>query len=308
MKIAIIGRTQFLYDTALKLRDAGHDLQTVVTAKVSPEYTRTEDDFKGLAESVGVPFFLTNTLNDTAVTASLQGLDIGVSVNWVSIVRKEHIDLFEVGILNAHMGDLPRYRGNACPNWAILNGEEFVTLSVHLMQEDLLDCGRIIAQDKYPLNEDTYIFDIYEWAQEAMPMLFVEAAGLLQKDSAYTLKYADPDSPESFRCYPRRPEDGCIDWHMSAVDIHRLIRASAEPFPGAFASLDGEKVIIWRAELFDDGEKYCAVVGQVSDVNRDDGSVVLITGDGKIKLTEIEYKGVRGRPSEVIKSVRKRLE
>ena len=62
MKIAIIGRTQLLYETALKLHDAGHEIRCVITAKASPEYTRNEKDFQHLAEKMGAPFFLSNSL------------------------------------------------------------------------------------------------------------------------------------------------------------------------------------------------------------------------------------------------------
>ena len=197
-------------------------------------------------------------------------------MNYVSIISQDVINLFPCGILNAHFGDLPRYRGNACPNWAIINGENSLILSVHLMEGSLLDCGRVIIQDICPVNDSTYIGDIYEWAEKAVPGLFVKAVELLKKDPGYTLKYADPQSPESLRCYPRKPQDSRIDWSHPAAAIHRLIRASSEPFSGAYCFVDGKnKLTIWRAELVNDGERYLAVPGQISAIAKDHFVVII---------------------------------
>jgi UDP-4-amino-4-deoxy-L-arabinose formyltransferase/UDP-glucuronic acid dehydrogenase (UDP-4-keto-hexauronic acid decarboxylating) len=220
-------------------------------------------------------------------------------MNWVSIISQKDIKRFKLGILNAHCGDLPRYRGNACPNWAIINGEKDVTVSIHFMEDGRLDCGRVISQAKMPIKEDTYIGDIYKWAEKKIPELFLTSLSILQEDPGYTLKYADPDAAESLRCYPRRPEDGRINWRDSAESIHRLIRASGFPFCGAFAFLEDEKIFILRAEPYKDGEKYYALPGQVCESGKD--HFVVITGSGKLKVTGWKCR-------KKINSIRQRLE
>jgi methionyl-tRNA formyltransferase len=176
------------------------------------------------------------------------------------------------------------------------------------MEPDKLDCGNIITQEKMALDNKTYIGDIYKWAEEKIPKLFVQSLTVLESDPSYVLKYADSESEESFRCYPRRVEDSRIDWKLSADAIHKLIRCSAEPFAGAFGFFHNEKIIIWRAELYHDNERYCAVPGQISLIDKKGGSVVIITGGGKLKLTDIEYGNYRGSPARVIKSIRNRIE
>ena len=145
MKVAIIGRTQILYETILKLHEEGHQIGCIITAKAAPEYTRKDDDFRNLAKRLNVPFSLTSSLDRPEVEEMCQGSDIGVSVNWVSVILQKHIDWFRLGILNSHHGDLPRYRGNACSNWAIIRGEEEITSTIHFMEGGQLDCGRIIC-------------------------------------------------------------------------------------------------------------------------------------------------------------------
>ncbi len=162
MRIAIIGRTQILYETVLKLHEEGHDIGCIITSKAAPEYTRDEDDFKDLAKEVDASFFLTRTLNKPEILQACRGLDLGISMNWVSIIKQNYIDLFRLGILNSHHGDLPRYRGNASSNWAIIRNEEQITNTIHFMEGSKLDCGRIISQQHYKLNNDTCITNIYK--------------------------------------------------------------------------------------------------------------------------------------------------
>lgn len=299
MKVAIIGRTSMLYNAVSKLLESGHEIRAVITAKSAPEYTKREDDFRALAKEARASFFLTSRLDKPEIIQEIKGSDIAVSVNWVSIFTQEQIDCFKVGILNAHMGDLPRYRGNACPNWAILNGEKEIVISTHLVEAGQLDCGRIIVQDRLEIAQTTYIGDIYAWAETSVPNMFVKALSLLQQDTGYKLKYTDAFDAESFRCYPRRPEDSKIEWGSCAEKIHRLIRASSRPFSGAYGFLDGERITIWKAELYGDNEHYAAMPGQICEVRQQ--YFVVATGEGKLKIMEWECRAT-------IKTIRQRLQ
>ena len=119
--------------------------------------------------------------------------------------------MFRLGILNSHHGDLPRYRGNACSNWAIIHNERQITNTIHFMEGSKLDCGRIISQEHYKLDNDACITDIYKWSEESTPKLFVQSLRILGDNNSFILKYADPNDPQSFRCYPRLPEDSYIN-------------------------------------------------------------------------------------------------
>lgn len=156
MRIAIIGRTEILYDTAFRLQASGHEISVIVTAKEAPEYTKTSDDFRSLAERKGIPFVHTTRIEEAIpLIAKLPKFHVGVSLNYSGIIPQSVIDFFPLGILNAHGGDLPRYRGNACQAWAIINGEERVGLCIHRMIGGELDNGDIIARDYFPLTLNT---------------------------------------------------------------------------------------------------------------------------------------------------------
>ncbi|MHC4872455.1 MAG: methionyl-tRNA formyltransferase [Planctomycetota bacterium] len=313
MKIAIIGRTQILYETVLKFQNEGFDIGCIITAAAAPEYSKNEEDFKSLAEGAGIPFFISNTLDDPDIQSVLNDIDLGVSLNWVSVIRQKHIDLFGIGILNSHHGDLPAYRGNACTNWAIINNEKRVANSIHLMEGDRLDCGRIICQQYFDLDEDKTITDIYNWAEETTPDMFVEAVKKLTEDNSYTLKYADPESIESFRCYPRLPEDGFIDWQKPVADIHNLIRALCCPFPGAYTyhKYKGEvkKLHILKSRIVSSETKDYAMPGHVLINNSETGESLVKCGDGILALKICRYDSdpEEFQPGKRWQSIRMRL-
>ncbi len=313
MKIAIIGRTQILYETAIKLHEEGHQICCILTSKAEPEYSRTEKHFEHLAKKINVPFILTNTLNKPEIEILCKGLDAGVSVNWISIILERHIDLFRLGILNAHLGDLPKYRGNACANWAIINNEKTITNSIHFMEGGLLDCGRVIMQNQFELTNETTISDIYKWAEETTPTLFARALQIINKDNEYFLKYANPDSDESFRCYPRLPEDSFINWNLSAVNIHNLIRAVCYPFSGAYTYHwhQGEikKLTVLKSRVVKHDAHDIAVPGHVLENNSKTGGSYVQCGNGIIALLECKYDDEDEvfAPGKLWKSIRMRL-
>ncbi len=305
MRIAIIGRTEILYDTALQLLDRGHEIVSVLTAKEAPEYTRTADDFRDLAAGLSVPFANSAKILDYRAFLRDAGAEIAVSINYSGIIPSEIISLFSLGVLNAHGGDLPRYRGNACQAWAILNGESRVGLCIHKMIPGELDNGDIIARDYLPINLKTKVTSVWDWMVRRTPGLMIEAVDHLASDPGYFIERQSTDRQDALRCYPRRPEDGRIDWSKSADAVLRLINASSRPYAGAFCDLEGTKVIIWDAEPLDDGEIFCAIPGQVTAIG--EIHVDIACGQGKLRINEIESEGQVSPPSRLIRSIRKRL-
>ena len=309
MRIAIIGRSEILYDTALRLQALGHEIAVVVTAKEAPEYTRTADDFRALADSSGAPFMHSPSMRDRHATlaglSALPAIDIAVSYNYTGVIPQEVIDLFRLGILNAHGGDLPRYRGNACQAWAIVNGESHVGLCVHRMIGGELDSGPIVAREHFPLTHESTITEVHCWMHDRIPALFEEAVTALAVDDGFSIEIQSTDPADALRCYPRRPEDGAIIWSHAALNVARLINASGEPYSGAYADFEGERVVFWSARRVDDGERFLAVPGQVMTIG--ESFIDVATGDGKIRLADVTYRGARTTPDSFIHSIRKRF-
>lgn len=308
--IGIIGRSEFTYKSMLLLKDNGYDISFIVTCKEAPEYKYTSTDFKDFAKHHGIPFLYKANVSADDIKNLVTGLpEIVISVNYSGIIKQDIIDLFKIGILNAHGGDLPRYRGNACQAWAIINGENKIGLCIHKMIGGELDSGPIIARSYLPININTRIKQVYNWMESEIPKLMYESVEKLNEDSDYHLEIQSTDPLKALRCYPRNPSDGKINWQSKREDIIRLINASSEPYPGSYCYLDdGRKLIIWRAVLYDDFENYLSVCGQVSEI-KDTGEIIVICGNGKIMIQEVSLEDNKERilPSDIIKSIRKRL-
>jgi methionyl-tRNA formyltransferase len=278
MRLAVIGRTESLFQTAQMLRQAGHEIGLVITSKEAPEYTVTADDFARLADEIGAQFVRTAKVTPNMIS---DGLDLAVSVNCVSVLTREVIDRFRLGILNAHGGDLPRYRGNACQAWAIINAEPYIGLCIHKMVGGELDSGDIISEERHPVSIDTTIGEVTDWMNARIPPLMVEAVNKLSDDPSCILRRQSDDPRPPYRCYPRNSDDGRIDWRLSAEQIIRLVNASGRPYSGAFCYLEGEKLTIWSAALVNDGEEFAAVPGQITSLEK---PIEIATGHGKIRV------------------------
>ena len=308
MKVVAIGRTEILYNSILSVHEKGHIVSLIITGDEAPHYGRSACDFERLANRYGAGFIKTEYIGTDEVISRIHENepDVAISVNWKTIIPQRVIDYFKHGIINAHAGDLPRYRGNAAPNWALLNNEEGIVLTLHAMTSEL-DAGPILLQRRYPIKPDTRIGDIYNFIRENYPQMFVEVLDRLETGTVSPRKQPH-DSSLSLRCYPRLPRDSEIDWTQSSAQIDRLIRSSSEPFDGAYTFLEGKKLTIWRAHCDIPPCPFLGTPGQVAQRYPATGEVSIITGDRFLVLEEVEIENEgRTTATEVIRSARNRL-
>ena len=309
MKIGVFGRSELLLDFINDFIDK-YEIAFIVTGKASPEYKSDENDYKKFAEDNNIPFLITQSFNHVDYLKFINqysvGCDIAISMNFPTIIPKEVIDLFALGILNAHGGDLPRYKGNACQAWAILNKEEKIGLCIHKMTPEL-DSGDIIERSYLPIDISTRIGEVYDWFETEIPSLFKKAIEKLEKNPSYILEKQSLDQGSSLRCYPRNPEDGRINWAQSAEDILRLINASSEPYSGAYCFYKNKKVIVWEAKLNKNYPPYLGVPGQVTHIDKNNKTLDIITGNGNVTLIRVEIENDAHSICDKIKSVRDRL-
>jgi methionyl-tRNA formyltransferase len=98
-----------------------------------------------------------------------------------------------------------------------------------------------------------------------------------------------------------------VNWNESVKTISRLVRASAEPYNGAYSFLNGEKIIIWKATVFQHKDPFLAIPGHVIEIQKDSQTVHVACGKGILKIQEIEHNGKRLAPADFIKSIRVRF-
>ena len=216
--------------------------------------------------------------------------DLQPNLLWITDYRYllplELIDLAPLGAVNLHPSLLPQYRGRAPINWAILHNEQRFGLTAHFVDSGM-DTGDIISQRCYDLRLDQDVGD----ALELLYPLYREITGEVLK---YFLSGNVPRTPQDHdkaTSYPRRvPKDGAIDWRWSARRILNLIRAVARPYPGAFASLDGKIIKIWKASLDAELPTIKAAPGTV--LHYDQQSLYVHCGDIPLLLSEVDYSAV----------------
>ena len=304
MRFAAIGRTRTLLNSIRLLIERGHTLSCIATSK-TPSYCGTSpEEFDRIAKDHHVPLIYGSALEHSLGVLNYTRTDVAISVNWPTLITGPLLSTFKHGILNAHAGDLPRYRGNAVANWAILNGESQIGLAIHRMVEEL-DAGPIYQKSFFQLNSQTYIGDVYDWIEQETPELFARTLDSLPSGTVSPLDQSN-SRVTPLRAFPRKPEDSRIDWSNSNEYNHRLIRASSRPLSGAFATTESdETIIIWRAELYAPPYEFLAVPGQVCE--NIEGDPLIACGSGMLRLTEVTDAQEQDARPIILSSMRNRL-
>jgi methionyl-tRNA formyltransferase len=308
MRITILGRSEYLYDS-VELLAKHHHICGIFTAKAAPEYSRNEDDFRKLAEKLKCPYYLIKTINESVIE-NIHALksDICISVNWVTTLMNDFIELFPNGVLNCHFGDLPSYRGNAVINWAILNNEKQIALTIHQMESGEIDSGNIWAKLNMKLDKNTPIKDVVDFSRKNTPLLFLEAVNSIEKKDKAPIPQSSLKQ-KVFRCYPRLPEYSKIDWSKSAAEIHALINASSEPYSGAYSYLKTnnaiKKIFIWESSIESESTDDKGVPGHIIHNDKKNGYSKVMTGKGILILKKVQYENEDPfLPGMVWKSIR----
>ena len=199
--------------------------------------------------------------------------DVIFSFYYRKIIDMKILDLAPLGAFNMHGSLLPKYRGRACVNWAVLNGETEAGVTLHHMTK-YADRGNIVAQEAVPIGENETSHEVF--------MKIIPAAGRVLSRSLDDILSGNAegfvqDESLATKFGRRRPEDGKIDWSKSAREIHNLVRAVAKPFPGAFTYRDGHKIMIWKTR----------VISDVKDAENIP-AIVIKTHDGLLEVLEWE--------------------
>ena len=221
---------------------ADFDVQLVVTHADDPGETRWFDSVAGLAHDLDLSCVTPGRGDDPAVLQRLHSAppDFVFSFYYRHLLPDAMIAVARRGALNMHGSLLPRYRGRAPVNWAVLHGETETGATLHYMVARA-DAGDIVDQMSVPILPD-------DTAAEVMRKVTVAAEVVLVRSLPALVAGTAPRRPQRIELGQyfgrRRPEDGRIDWQRPAAEVHNLVRAVAPPFPGAFTDLRGGRVWI----------------------------------------------------------------
>ena len=300
-----IGRSRYLYNGIEHLVNIGYRFKAIITEEAYEEYDIKTQDFKELADRINASFFVTKVLiNDSLIDLiKVHNVNLAISANWKFTIPEAFLNLFQGGILNFHLGNLPNYKGNATVNWSIINGEESIYANIHKM-DPMLDAGDIISRREIPITSFTYISDIINEAERIAPLLYEEA---VEKIFVNPRAFEIAGTAQGTRCYPRLPEDSQINWNQNADEISRLIRASSHPYKGAYTFFNKEKVTIWKAKPYNIQNDFCAIPGHVVELKKRSGNIMVACKDSILEIEKIEYNRQMMPAGALVKSIRQRF-
>lgn len=209
--------------------------------------------------------------------------DLILSVYYRNMISTRILGLAPLGAFNMHGSLLPKYRGRAPINWAVLHGEPRIGMTLHRMVK-APDAGAIVDQESVEIGPR----DTAEQAfRKALPCARSVLARQIDALLAGTAKETPQDESQATYFSGRKPEDGRIDWGQTSARIFNLIRAVTNPYPGAFTDVGGARLMVWWAEPDSpaaQGRKGRA--GGVLSVS----PLVVATGDGALELTRTEWR------------------
>lgn len=323
MKIVFMGTPDFSVGTLEAILDAGHEVAAVVTQPDKPKGrggAMQAPPVKQTALAHGLTVWQPRRIREEGFQEQLQAVrpDAIVVVAFGQIIPRSILELPKYGCINVHASLLPKYRGAAPIQWAVIDGEEVSGVTVMRMDEGV-DTGDMLAKRVVPLAEDETGGSLFEKLSAAGAELLTETLRRLE-DGTVCPEKQPAESPTAYARMITK-EDGRIDWSRDAVGLERLVRG-LNPWPSAYTKLNGKTLKIWKtavsgagpaASEAETGEAEAApfsprvrigvapaagvagtkaegpAPGTVTEVTRDWFTVQ--TGDGALRILEVQLEG-----------------
>ncbi|HEX8249611.1 MAG TPA: methionyl-tRNA formyltransferase [Pyrinomonadaceae bacterium] len=289
MKIVFMGTPQAAAASLERILQDGHEIVAVYTQPDRPAGRGNKlnaSPVKEFAASNNLQIYQPTKIKtpEALETFKSHNADVAVVVAYGRILPETFLKAFPKGAVNVHFSLLPKYRGAAPVNWAIVNGEK--TTGVTTMQMDAgLDTGGILLQRQIEIGET-------ETAIELMQKLSVLGADLLSETLAMfdeLTPQPQTDAQATFAPIMKK-EDGLISWMLSATDITNRARGF-QPFPTAFTFYKEKKLTIWRCQPSNLSHQL-KTVGEVLEA-KGDNLLVFCGGDTVLQIDELQLEGKR---------------
>ncbi|MEO8209626.1 MAG: methionyl-tRNA formyltransferase [bacterium] len=279
----------------------------VVLKEDEHEPEKYSDKISHLLNKNQIPNSIKKKLNESEyIKIQESNLDFIIVSGWRTLIDTKVNRYVKFGLIAAHQSLLPKYRGFAPVQWAIINGETETGVTLFLIKEGEMDSGKIVAQKKIPIKFEDYAIDLDNKLVDCTIEIILEFFESYQKKK---INFTEQDESKATYSCKRTPEDGRIDWTKDSIEVYNFIRALAHPFTGAFCEYKNNLFYIRKAKLGDNNNKNFIgnIPGRVFKINSD--GIEVLCGKGTILITEWENKttGEVNCPSENIKSMNSTL-
>lgn len=287
MKVIFMGTPDFAVSTLQAIIDSPHEVVAVVTQPDKERGRGKAVQFtpvKMCALAHGIPVLQPNRIKDEAAIEELRAYhaDIFVVAAFGQILSKEILDMPKYGSVNVHASLLPKYRGAAPIQWAIINGEK--ETGVTIMQMDAgIDTGDMILKTIVPITRNETGASLHDKLAVAGAALCTEVLDIIEAGNITLIPQNDE---EATRAKMLTKSLGHIKFEQSAVQIERLIRG-LNSWPSAYTILHDKVLKIWRAGVTD--RKSIGRPGTVAEVTKQ--AIFVNTGDYLLEIKELQLEG-----------------
>lgn len=282
-----MGTPDFAVGTLEEIIRAGHKVVLVVTQPDKPKGRGKAMQYTPVKECAlahGIEVFQPVKVKEPENIEVLRKYepDIIIVAAFGQIVPKSILDMPKYGCVNVHASLLPKYRGAAPIQWAVINGDEVTGVTIMRMNEGI-DTGDMIAKKTVRLAEDETGGSLFDKLAQVGAQLCVETMEMIEAGKA---EYIPQNNEEATHTSMIRKELGLIDWNRPAVEIERLIRG-LNPWPSAYTQLSGKTFKIWKAKVVSDENTY--EPGCICRIDKE--GMYVQTGEGILLLTEVQMEG-----------------
>lgn len=289
-RILFFGYSEVGYECLSLLLARGDNVVALITHEDNPNEKIWFKTPAVAAREKGIPIHTPEKVNTPEWIERIAALkpDLILSVYYRNMISSKILPLAPLGAFNIHGSLLPKYRGRAPINWAVLHGEPRIGMTLHRMVKSA-DAGAIVDQEGVDI-------DPRDTAEQAFRKVLPCARALLARQIdallAGTAKETPQDESQANYFGGRKPEDGRIEWRQTSTQVFNLIRAVTDPYPGAFTDVKGEggptRLMVWWAETDSPATRgRRGKPGEILSV----APLVVATGDGAIELTKTEWRG-----------------
>ena len=288
MKIVFMGNPQFAVPSLRKLVESDHDILSVVTNPPKPA-GRGKQLIKSpvaeCAKELNLPIIETDELKSEKFLHTLRDLNGDVfAVVAYRILPKKVINIPLKGAINLHGSLLPKYRGAAPIQWALINGENETGLTTFIIQPKV-DKGNILLQKTIKIDQDDNYGSLAEKMSHTGAELLVNTVDRFESENVEQYNQLDSNATLAPKITPALTN---ISWEKSAKEIHNLIRGLA-PFPGARTVLDSKTLKIFKTKYIEENSTNNS--GEISNIGKDSFNVQ--TGKGQLIVLEVQVEGKR---------------